>query len=291
MPEPEPRDAVAELLAPSFESIIAKGFNEDFPGGDECRVTHFPLDPRTLEVICRLNLPTVEIYRYDGDIEFTDEGVFLQTRFSVSRKEPDNHKESSCYIQVTVVQCKSYLSAIKAMRERLRGKYSWKTYGAPKTGTFGNYALESADGSTLLGVRFTTFFELSVEDDDYDECTCPWISIGRIAATLDKAMRDHEGSMSAVSTSTTEPCNLPDHFTVGEAQLLRFINRPTDCDPSFELEGENAYVVDDHSNIRRGSLDKELKVVFQMKGTAKLTVRTVNKSSLWLTEREFVLEA
>lgn len=161
-----PKAEVAKLLTLPIESAIVKGLNVEFPDGDECRVTHLPLDPQTLEVVCRVNLPTGSVTHKWDDLDFTDDGVTQGLCLTWYTKDASRGGEDKYCLRVTVTQCNSYLNAIKEMRQQLLNENHFKAYAPTKNNKFGNYALESADGSTIFWVRYTTVVDLAVTDDE-----------------------------------------------------------------------------------------------------------------------------
>lgn len=161
MPLQDPKAEVATLLAPSVECVIAQGKNEEFPDGYEMQATRHNLDPKTLEVICRMNIPKGNLRYFDDEVEYTDYGVEQSVNLECYQDGWDGHIRY--YLMVCVTQCRSYVDAIKAMRQSIGGTFNG--YRPSKNNKLGNYALETKDGSALIWVRFTTVVKLRVEDE------------------------------------------------------------------------------------------------------------------------------
>ena len=163
MSVPPDKTAVAELLAPPVESIIAKSRHEDFPWSRGLLATHLPLDPTTLEVLCRVNLPKMVVRRgYNSDETFfTDHGLertIKLTCLPLNRSKPE---QSPARLSVTIRQCNSYLNAVKTLRDALwaKGRSGWTEYGSARC-RLGNYSLENQKGTGFIWVRLTTVVEL-----------------------------------------------------------------------------------------------------------------------------------
>ena len=149
---------VARLLAPSVESIIARGLNEDFPDGDD-RATHFSLNPDTLQAICHMYLPQAIVRLGFEEVDFTDHGFRQNLGFLCNRKDSGDSEDFNW--DVTVTQCDSYVNAIKEMRSAMN---KHDKFGPMESSELGNYALESANGSILIWVRFTTVVKFELQN-------------------------------------------------------------------------------------------------------------------------------
>ncbi|KAH7628257.1 hypothetical protein B0T09DRAFT_403396 [Sordaria sp. MPI-SDFR-AT-0083] len=248
------RDEIAELLAPSVEARTAKGLNEDFPD-DPNWTTHLPLDPNTLEAICRVNLPN-----------------FLIDRHSVAKRFKNHGFEQS----------------------DLGMSFTLRQYYQGNEGCAGERTRLGFDGSILIWVRYTTVFELQPQEQGDTDCKFAWRDIGRIVAALDKAMTEHKRSASEVPKSSIFRAILPERFIVDKFQLVKFFfSEGAHSHREVKLESYNASPMVDFNGVQRphGVIDTEFRVMFDSKGMAKLVVRTAHKSSLWPSEHVYELEA
>lgn len=103
-------------------------------------------------------------------------------------------------------------------------------------------------------------------------------------------MKKHEGSIKGVPKSVVHPDRLPERFNVGEPQLLRFSSLNAHSHKVFELEEDKAYEVMNGHQKTSGFFDTEFSGAIREKGTVKLLITTAHKSSLWVSERGFLLE-
>ncbi|KAJ4410971.1 hypothetical protein N0V85_003894 [Neurospora sp. IMI 360204] len=302
MSEPPDKAELAELLAPSVESIIAKALHEDFPWGRGLLTTHLPLDPTTLEVLCRVNLPKFVVRRdYNSDeVMFTDYGLERKIKFSCRPRDQTKPEQSPGRLCLTIRQCNSYLNAVKSLAQILRGKQRKSGKGFLQTW---NYGLENRKSTGFIWVRLTTVVELQYTDHTA-ECsgssTGVTIDVRRITTAIDKAMEEHEGPISTVPKACITSATIPARFTIDKMELLRFVFCPsTDSHREFVVQQEEkAFEVNKAANYgpvegrtAEGVLANDLEVTCRkVKAKAKLTIRIAHKTSMWPTEKVFELQ-
>lgn len=107
-----------ELLAPPIESVISKALREVFPWSRGLLAAHLPLDPTTLEVLCRVNLPKIAVRRdsNNNELDFTDYGLERTIELTCQPLSTTKPEQSPDRLRLTVRQCNSYLNAVKSMR-------------------------------------------------------------------------------------------------------------------------------------------------------------------------------
>ncbi|KAK3953254.1 hypothetical protein QBC32DRAFT_210557 [Pseudoneurospora amorphoporcata] len=256
-----------ELFAPSVESMIAKGQREEFPWDRGTLTTHLPLDPTTLEVLFRVNLPKVILRR---DCNFED------------------------------VQSDGYVNAVRTMSDALRAKdCKARNEYEPAKSWYGNYSLENRQATAFIWVRFTTVVEL-LHTIPEGSGTGVVIDVRGLATALDKAMKDHEGPASTVPKGCIYGASIPSRFTVDKMELLSFEFSPsTDSHREFVVKQEEmAYEVNKTFNHRpvegitaSGNLENQLQMTCRkVKAKAQLVIRIAHQTSMWPTERVFELQ-
>lgn len=139
------------------QSLIAECKNEDF--GEPDTTTLFPLDPDTLDNICRVNIPGVPLTKYGVDPGYSRHGfnqcLSLHTGADLNS------------LEVNITQCCSHYNALRAMDEFIDDRGSDSVY-ALKCEGLGNHAveIECTDSSVYerctvaIWVRWTTAIEI-----------------------------------------------------------------------------------------------------------------------------------
>ncbi|KAK1783400.1 hypothetical protein QBC45DRAFT_465071 [Copromyces sp. CBS 386.78] len=218
-----------ELFAPSVESMIAKGQREEFPWNRGTLTTHLSLDPTTLEVLFRVNLPKV-ILRRDCNFEevfFTDYGFGRTIKFTYRPRDQTKPELSPGRLCLTIRQCDGYVNAVKTMSDALRGKdRKARNEYEPAKSWYGNYSLENRQATAFIWVRFTTVVELRHTIPE-GSGTGVVIDVRGLATALDKAMKDHEGPTSTVPKGCIYGASIPARFTVDKMELLSFEFSPS----------------------------------------------------------------